>query len=202
MSQYLSFVAGEAISLDGGVLPGIVTGIDITGEFDVERKRLEGRSFRLALAKGYKDAVVIVTLELLPPDEMGQVKALEAAFKINFAGAKPKPQRIVNPFLDARGVTAVLFKRLVTRQTNQDDALLCELTFVEFEPVIGSLEARNKPATKAGQQALPSGQGGGGGGAAPQTPEQKGVARGVMTAENAANFIPNLFGLPSNGGGR
>ena len=148
MTQYLKFVAGEAIKLDGLTLPGIVTDIEITGEFDLERKRLEGRSFRTALAKGYKDAVVLISLEILPPDAEAQVKQIEAAFKINYAGAKPKPQRIVNPLLDARGVTAVLFKRFVTRQGSEDDALLCTLEFAEYEPLIGRIEGSAKPPTK------------------------------------------------------
>ena len=182
MTQYLKFVAGEAIKLDGATLPGIVTDIDIVGEFDLERKRLEGRSFRTALAKGYKDAVVVVTLEVLPPNAEAQVKQIEAAFKINYAGAKPKPQRIVNPLLDARGVTAVLFKRFRTRQTSEDDALLCELEFAEFEPLIGKLEGSAKPATIAGQQGLPSGQTGGGGDGAATPAYAQDIANGQAAA--------------------
>lgn len=175
MTQYLAINQGDAIKLDGTTLPGVVTGIEVSAEFDVERKRLEGKSFRAALAKGYKDAEVVITLEVLPPDEIAQIKVLEAAFKVNYANAKPIPQRIVNPHLDARGVTAVLFKRLVTRETSDDEAMLCDLLFAEFEPLIGKLEGKSKPATQSGPQALPSGQSGGGAGgggaaAAPQTP--------------------------------
>lgn len=202
MTQYLALNQGDAIKLDGTTLPGVVTGIDVSAEFDVERKRLEGKSFRAALLKGYKDAEVIITLEVLPPDEIAQIKQLEAAFKINYAQAKVTPQRVVNPLLDARGVTAVLFKRLVTRQTNDDEALLCELTFAEFEPLIGKLEGKSRLAIKEGQQALPSGQSGGGGAAdgVSSTPSQAqgGLGRGSSDATTVLNIIPNTLGLPSN----
>lgn len=206
MSQYLRFVAGESINLDGLTLPGIVTGTEVTGDFDLEKKRLEGTSFRTKLSKGYKDAVVVISLEILPGDTPvgAQIKQIEAAFKVNYAGAKPKPQRIVNPHLDARGVTTVLFKRFVTRETNEDDAVLATLEFVEYEPLVAKTERGRTPPTTSGPQALPAGQAGGGagaGGAAAQpTPEERGAAAGVLSAEQAASFIPNTFGLPSSGG--
>lgn len=183
MSQYLSFVAGEAISLDGATLPGIVTDIEITGAFDLEKKRLEGTSFKNKLSKGYKDAVVVIALELLPPETDAQVKQIEAAFKINYAGAKPKPQRIVNPHLDARGVTTVLFNRFVSRQGSEDDAVRCTLEFTEYEPLVTKAERGRAPPTVAGQQGLPSGQASGAGGAAaPKNPALQGIADGSGAA--------------------
>ena len=201
MTQYLRFNQGDAIRLDGKTLPGVVTGIEITGEFDVERKRLEGKSFRTALAKGYKDAEVTITLEILPPDELGQLRALEAAFKINYAGAKPRPQRVVNPFIDACGVTAVLFKRLVRRQANDDEAILAELIFVEFEPLIGKADG-SRPATVGGPQGLPTGQdggGGGGGGASQPSSAARGTAAGSALATDLSNAAAKRLNLPSNG---
>ena len=93
----------------------------------------------------------------------------------------------MNPLLDARGVTAVLFKRFVTRQGSEDDALRCTLEFAEYEPLIGRIEGGKKPPTKAGEQALPNGQGGGGGGgAASATPAYaQDMANGYGAAASA-----------------
>lgn len=186
MSQYLRFVVGESMRLDGKVLPGVVTDIEVTSVFDLEKKRLEGTSFRNKMAKGYKDAVVVVTLEILPGDTPveAQIKQIEASFKINYAGGKPKPQRIVNPHLDARGVTSVLFNRFVTKESNEDDAVIAILEFTEYEPIIVSAEGGTPPPTVSGPQSLPAGQAGGGGAAAAPKPppELQGVTDGSSAA--------------------
>lgn len=182
MTQYLTFVAGEAISLDGAILPGIVTRIEVDGVLELEKKRLEGSSMKVKMARGFHDATVTLTLEILPPDADAQVKQLEAAFKKNYASKAPKPMRIVNPRLDSRGITSVLFRRLHTVDGNEDDAVVATCEFVEYIPQIVNAENANKPPVKAGEQALPSGQAGAGGAAAPKNPALQGLADGSGTA--------------------
>lgn len=201
-TQYLSFNTNDPIRLDGLTLPGVVTRLEVDGVLELEKKRLEGSSLNVKMARGFHDATVMINLEILPPDTDGQVKLLESAFKKNYASASPKPLRIVNPRLDSRSITSVLFRRLNTVDGNEDEAVIATVEFVEYEVAVGKLEGKSKPATQSGPQALPSGQSGGGGaaGGGSSTPSeaQGGLGRGSSEASTALNIIPNTLGLPSN----
>lgn len=203
MTQYLAFNRNDPVRLAGATLPGVITDIEIDAELKLEKKHLEDKSGSVKLPHGFADATVTISLSILPPDAERQVKTLEAAFKKGEGVGRVTVYRIVNPFLDSRGITSVVFQRLNTKQGSEDEEILCTLTLVEYEPVVTTTEqvstpTRSGPASGVGANAGPGGGAGGGGASA--SPEARGLAGGVLTAERAASFIPDSLGLPSNGG--
>lgn len=200
-TQYLRTAGpNEAITLSGyGRLPGVVTNMEVRGRYEIEKQKVEGRNGTNKLGRGYNDAQVLITLEILPPDEYEQVKQIEKAFKNAFGAAgKPKPIRVVNRLLDAKDVHTILFQGFTVVQGNEDDSLLCTLEFLEFEPG-PARGAQNKPQVVTGPQAVPVAETqGGGAGGAPAQPEEGAFAAGTNAALRVGNAVPNALGLPSN----
>lgn len=156
-TQYLRAPgAGEGFMLGGLELPGVVTSIEVRGQYEIEKKKVAGLSGTNKLGHGYNDAQVTVELEILPPDENRQVKDMEAVFKAAFGvGGRPKPVRVVNPLLDSRDVTSVLFVNFTTRQGNDGEGLLGTLELLEFEPLPRKQELKQKQKVVTGPNALP-----------------------------------------------
>lgn len=195
-TQYLAFNAHDPILLDGLTLPGVVTNIEVRGQYEIEKKKREGLSGSDKFGHGYNDAQITITLEVLPPDELAQIGQIEKAFKNAFGAAgKPKPIRIVNSLLDKRDITAVLFQGFSTIQGNQDDSLLCEIGLLEYEPLARKRESQQGRQVVTGPQALPTGETVGG---APKIPESDGFATGSAYSYRAANALRNSLGLPGN----
>ena len=180
-SRYLRFRADEAVKVGALTLPGVVTGIEVDGELEIEEQALEDISGAVKLVKGFKDAKVVITLEVLPDDGLTveqQVASIESAFKVDSAEGsiegKIQPYRMVNTHLDARNIQEVMFKRFVSRQGNDDEAVYCDLHFAEYAPVVADIEAKIKASQTSGQASgvgVNEGGAAGGGtpGAAPPT---------------------------------
>lgn len=163
MTQYLRAAGpNESIVLDGTLLPGIVTDINVTGRYEIEKKKVAGRDGTNKLGRGYNDAKVAITLVILPPDEHAQVKQIEKAFKASFgAGGAPKVIRIVNQLLDDKDVYNVLFEEFSVRQGSEDDSLLCTINLIEYEPIgAAGAASRLKQQEKLvyGPRGLPTGE--------------------------------------------
>lgn len=156
-TQYLQAPgAGEHLALGDLQLPGVVTSIEVRGQYEIEKKKVAGLSGTTKMGHGYNDAQVTVSLEILPPDEEGQVKQIEAVFKAAFGvGGKPKPLRVVNPLLDSRDVTSVLFAGFTVLQGNEGEGLLCHLELLEFEPLPRKKELKQRQRVVRGPNALP-----------------------------------------------
>ena len=207
MTQYLR-AAGpdESIKLSGfGELPGIVTDIEVSGRYKIEAKKVEGRDGSIKIGHGYNDAKVTISLEILPPDEWGQVKQIEKAFKNAFGAAgHPKPMRIVNRLCDAKDVYTVLFEAFTVRQGNEDEALEGTLELLEYEPGPASGAGKgSQPRVVSGPNALPIPAV-----AATYTPPGfadsfgagfgRGLGVGGTRAYQASNALTGALGLPSN----
>ena len=199
-TQYLR-AAGtdESIRLSGfGELPGIVTDIEVSGRYKIETKKVEGRDGSNKIGHGYNDAKVTITLEILPPNEWGQVKQIEKAFKNAFGAAgHPKPIRIVNSLCDAKDVYTVLFEAFTVRQGSEDDALIGTLELLEYEPGPASGAGKgSQPGVVSGPNALPIPAV-----AATYTPPStfdQGLGAGATRAYQASNALTGALGLPSN----
>lgn len=207
MTQYLAFNGDDPIRLDGLTLPGVMTGLKVRGNFEVEKKRMEGTSGSANLPKGFRDAAVEITLELLPPDLEGQIKSLEGAFKqggVNTA----RPMRIVNKHLDARGVVRVLFTGLDTEDGSEWDSTLATLSFVEYEQMNVKSELKAATPVVTGPAANLNADAGGDGGASQQPsivdsaaagagqgaadaapPATPGYLKGITTGENIDGWL-------------
>lgn len=189
MTQYLQTGGvDERVALAGyGDLPGIVTNIEVRGQYQIEKKKREGISGSDKLGHGYNDAEVAITLEVLPPDEWGQIAQIEKAFKNAFGAAgKPKAVRITNPLLDSRDITSVLFQSFTTAQGNEDESLLCTINLVEYESLPRKQELKLKPKVVTGPQGLSTGEpGGGGGGANAATDQPPSVAESFAAGGGA-----------------
>lgn len=159
-SQYLRAPgAGESMALGDLTLPGIITSIEVRGQYEIVKKKVVGLSGSDKFGYGYNDAQVTITLEILPPDAMGQVKQIEGVFKNAFGAAgKSKPLRVINPLLDSKDVTNVLFVTFKVFEGNEDDSLLCTLELLEFEPLARIQGRKQRVTVGTGPRALPTGK--------------------------------------------
>jgi hypothetical protein len=139
MSQYLNIPDAEIIRfrrIDDALieLPGIVQDLEVRGELEVEEKKLEASSLGFKLIHGFNDADVRLVAVLLPGDDdvETQIGRIQEAFQNLDDRGVVQPLRVINRHLDSRRITYLLFKRLRTRETSEDDSTLVEMDFVDY----------------------------------------------------------------------
>jgi hypothetical protein len=167
MSQYLNIPDAEVIRLrrvDDSLLelPGIVQDLEVRGELEVEEKKLEASSLGFKLIHGFNDADVRLVAVLLPGDDdvEAQIGQIQEAFQNLDDRGVVQPLRVINRHLDSRRITYLLFKRLRTRETSEDDSILVEMDFVDY----AAAAAREERKLAAMAALDPAGAEGGNGG--------------------------------------
>lgn len=131
----------QSIKVSGSLLPGIITAIEVSGELRLEKQKSDGKSGSTTLLKGFEEASIRISLELLAGDE--EIKALEKVFKGYSSALKSKGVRVVNRHLDARGVKLLVFKKLTTRDDYARGMVLADLEFSEYDMEAARLEDKD-----------------------------------------------------------
>lgn len=178
MGQYLPVNRTNAMKIDGTLVPGILQGIEVTGELRIERQKNDGKSGTRQVVKGFPEATIRADVLLLgtPGELTQQLRALQALFAVSGV----KGRRVVNQHLDARGVKRLVFKGLTTRSTNQNDGVLAQLAFTEYDSEIRALEEKDKAERAASAAGGASGAGSSTGAGGPDA-----AASGASTTTNA-----------------
>ncbi|GEM50031.1 hypothetical protein [Deinococcus cellulosilyticus] len=147
MGEYLQ-PDTQSIKVGGVLLPGIITGIEVSGELRLEKQKTDGKSGSTTLLKGFEEASIRVSLELLAGDS--EIKSLEKVFKGYASALKSKGVRVVNRHLDARGVKLLVFKKLTTRDDYARGMVVAELEFSEYDMEAARLEDKDAAGSGLG----------------------------------------------------
>lgn len=147
MGEYLK-PDEQAVKIGDHLVPGTVTGIEVSGELRLEKQKTDGKSGSTNLIKGYEEATVRITVELLGGDS--EIKALEKIFKGYSSSLASKGVRVVNRHLDARGVKRLIFKGLTTRDDYPRGMVIADLSFSEYDMEAAKLEEKDKASSGLG----------------------------------------------------
>lgn len=164
MSRYLRLATGDAVKVNGTVLPGIMTALSVSGGLEITQESLE-TSAKTHVIRGYTTASVQVQITVLgrtDAERYRQVKEIQQAFQVEPAGKGAKAMRIVHPHLDARKIRWVLFEKFDSGEDDGSDEVTCTLNFKEIQSYIADLErkeaAEEDAATATDAATGPNGQ--------------------------------------------
>lgn len=147
----LSFEHGE-IRLGNVLLPGTLKSISARGQVRFDEAEQDGMSGKIKMPMGWEDSDIIISVELLSDEKSNcydKLAELNASFKGVDNGANPVIYSVANEHLMARDITDVVFNGLESSETDEDDVILANLSFVEHIPVITKAEERTVASDKA-----------------------------------------------------
>lgn len=161
----LSFGDGQ-VSLAGKLVPGIMQSMTVAGQVRFDQAEQDGMSGKVKVPLGWEDADITLVVELLTEEGStcyDKLAALNRTFKGTDNGGNPKIYDVVNAHALARGIERVVFSGLSSQETDQDDVISANLSFVEHVPPVTKVEERQAakkttggaaPATKAADPKL------------------------------------------------
>lgn len=137
------YMDDSQVMIDGVLLPGLYKSLEVTTAAEVEEQEVEGSTSKPKQATGYEDGKI--SIELLLIDEEGLAKEEKLRVIQNFFRQTgqdvPAVHTISNPHTAIRNITKVLFKNLVTKETNAKDQITATLEFWEYVPMTISITA-------------------------------------------------------------
>lgn len=137
------YTDGSEVMIDGVILPGLFKSLEVTTAAEIEEQEVEGSTAKPKQATGYEDGKV--NLELILIDEEGLSKEAKLQVIQNFFRQQgqdiPAVHTIVNQHTALRNITQILFKNMVTKETNANDQLAVTLEFWEYVPMTISITA-------------------------------------------------------------
>ena len=142
MANELKFEDGQ-ITLGGDLLPGILVSLTVGVEIEFSSAKEDGASGKKKVALGWTDADVTVVVDLLTDDDgdcYDKLRALDRTFKGHQTGGRPQVYDVRNRHSLARGMKQIVFSRLESTETDQDDVIRCTLSFQEYIPAITKSE--------------------------------------------------------------
>ncbi len=163
----LSFDDG-IISVSGKQVPGILISLKVDGKIRYDEQKIDSGSGHKRTPQGWEDSIISAQVALLTDDAgtcYDKLTELNAIFLDHDGSINPKIFTVANKHLAARGVGQVVFAKLSSSETEQNDEIIATLGFDEYEPAIRRLEKAAAKASTPGsmaKQALAGGPGGGG----------------------------------------
>lgn len=131
--------ADGSIRLNGGELPGIFVSMRVDGKVRYDEQNIDGISGKSKTPQGWEDHVVVASLVLLTDDAgtcYDKLAQLTPFFKKPDGKADPQIYSLTNKHTQTRGIRLVVFDRLESMETDQDDTILVTMGFTEHKPPI------------------------------------------------------------------
>ncbi len=126
------------LHINGTLMPGVFKNQTVNGQVRFDRTKMSGVSGTVKMDMGYDDQTVVITLELLTDDDgtcYEKLRIINDAFYEVDEVFRPLVLRVNNEHLYARGIDMVKFTNFSSQETDQEDVLLCTLSFEEYEPL-------------------------------------------------------------------
>lgn len=142
MDNELKFEDGQ-ITLGGSLLPGVLVSLTVGVEIQFSDAKEDGQSGKTKVALGWTDADVTAVVDLLTDDTSDcytKLRGLDRTFKGHGTGGRPQVYEVRNRHTLARNMKKVVFNRLESAETDQDDTIRCTLSFQEYMPAITKTE--------------------------------------------------------------
>lgn len=138
------------IELDDQALPGIFKNMSVRGQVVFDEAKQDARSGTIKKPMGWQDADISMTVQLLTDNDTTcyeKLQTLDSVFKGFDTDGNPPVFSVVNSHTFARGIEKVIFSGLNSSETDQNNVMLCNLSFTEHLPPIIKVEERN-PASQ------------------------------------------------------
>lgn len=142
---HLSWEDG-AIKIDGRELPGILDTQSVDANVRFDEQDVDGASGKKRTPIGWEDTEVTLALVLTTDeDDSGsdcyeKLEIINSIFRGHDNSANPKVYDVDNRHLAARGVGRLIFKGLMSDESEADDTVYAVLTFVEHNPPVVKTE--------------------------------------------------------------
>lgn len=144
-------------------LPGIMESIKISDSLLIKAADMQGRSGKVKDVQGWDDADIVITLSLIDDPEItihdgatrgtgitrwDCLKQIAAIFKKVDSNGKPEIYTLIHPMINAWGTKQFLFSSLETTESRTRRKVLVTLEFMEYDPIAGIIQDRQKTAEK------------------------------------------------------
>ena len=139
----LTFADG-VVRLGGEELPGVLKSLSVDGKVRYDEQAVDGASGKSKTPMGWEDQTVTISVVLTTDGEgdcYAKLEALAGYFKRPDAKANPQIYSLVNRHAQGRGIRQIVFDRLQTTESDQDDTILANMSFTEHNPPIIRTEA-------------------------------------------------------------
>jgi hypothetical protein len=161
--KQLTFEDG-IIRLGGEALPGLLSTLKIDGKVRYDEQKVDGQSGKSKTPQGWEDSVVTASLVLLTDDESDcyeKLASLSPIFRKPDAKTNPQIYALVNRHAQARGIRQIIFDKLDSSESSQDDTIKVTLGFTEHRPPIVKQERAAAKGPTPGELAEKAGKDGG-----------------------------------------
>jgi len=132
----LIFENGE-ITLGDTLIPGIMTQVRIKNELIFDDFSIDSMSGNKKTPMGYSDADISVSMDLMTDDTLScydRLSAVNKLFKTVDENANTIVYTVLNSHCAARNIQKVYFSRLDSSESDQNDIITIDLSFVEYKP--------------------------------------------------------------------
>lgn len=151
MSRIIRIDQHGALFLNGQLLPGQITALNIGGKMVIDHAMTEGASGKKKSFSGFDDALITIELTLIEVmdggrSRYGHLKTLSGAFKAIESGA-PIVYGVQGELFDAHSVRHVLFSSLSSNDVPDADALKVSLKFTEHDPMVSLVQEQQSGAS-------------------------------------------------------
>jgi hypothetical protein len=149
------------VSLGGEELPGILVSLSVGGAVRFDDAKKDGMSGAKKSPLGFEDAEISISLNLLSDDESdcyAKLAKINGRFQGLDGKAKPQIYKVFNRHLQARNIETVIFSRLDSDESEEDDMIAVGLEFKEHNPPVIKREKQvlEAKADQAKQNADPT----------------------------------------------
>lgn len=138
------------IKLGGKLIPGTFESMEITTDGEVDEEEIKNSKKKQMEIVGFGLSDIKLTLKLQSDSKTNcydKLSVLQSLFKKD--PKKPTVYPITNKHTAVRGIGKVIFQKLRSHDTNDDDTLVVTLDFKEYNPaVVAVKQAKAKAATK------------------------------------------------------
>lgn len=175
--------ASGAVKVGNTLLPGDFQSLSIDDDVIIDDVEVEGKTKKAKQISGYNDATVTLTLRLrndnssTPYDKLQQIQNV---FKKSGQNT-PTVYDIYNRHLKVRGITKVIFSKLTSSESNENDTLDVACEFEEYSPI--NIQVVSSSSSSSGSSSSSSNSGSSSG-RDNDTPSRK---SGKVTARSGLN---------------
>jgi hypothetical protein len=116
---------------------GILRSLTVAGEVTFGEEKRDGLSGTVKVPMGWSDSDISCVLELITDNDRTcyeRLTEINAVFRAR--EQKPIIYDVSNRHLSARGIRRVVFSKLDSAESSDDDVITVTLSFVEYEPAV------------------------------------------------------------------
>jgi hypothetical protein len=145
------------VKLNGEAIDGVLRSLTVAGEVKFSDQKRDGLSGTVKVPMGWSDSDISCALELITDNNKScydRLSEINAIFRAR-EEQKPNIYDVSNRHLSARGIRRVVFSKLDSAESSDDDVITVTLSFTEYEPSV--VNAEKGESTGAGGNSASSG---------------------------------------------